>query len=99
MVIPEWVLLIFVVAPPFFGVIWIYGTWKNWKVFMDPSDVLWFMWLWHFARKHLDNEGMKAFNYFWGILLLTGGIFFSVTFFKRLQTFGYYVLSIFYTNL
>jgi hypothetical protein len=77
MVIPDWVILILLSLPPFLGVIWVYGTWKNWKAFMNPSDVLWFMWLWHLTREHLGEGGMKVLNYSYGILLLLGGIYFA----------------------
>jgi len=32
MMIPDWVILILLALPPFLGVLWVYGTWKNWKV-------------------------------------------------------------------
>jgi len=84
MVIPEWVILIVLAFPPLMGIIWIYGTWKNWKVFMDPSDVLWFMWFWHWARKNMNDEGMKALNYFVGSTLLLSGLYFSFMVFQRI---------------
>ena len=77
MVISEWIILIVLALLPMMGMIWIYGTWKNWKVFMDPSDVLWFMWFWHWVRKYFGEEGMKVLNYSYGTLLLLGGIYFA----------------------
>lgn len=87
MAIPEWVVYLIVIFPPLLGMIWIYGTWKNWEVLMDPSDVLWFMWLWHWARKNMDDEGMKTLNYITGITLLLSGIIFSFPLFLRINNF------------
>ena len=77
MVIPDYVIIILLALPPFLGVLWIYGTWKNWKVIMNPSDVLWFMWLWHWVRKYFGEGGMKVLNYSYGLLLLLSGIYFA----------------------
>jgi hypothetical protein len=69
---------------PLLGIIWIYGTWKNWKFLMDPYDKSWFMWLRHLINKKFGIEGMKVLNYFMGISVLLGGIYFSLMLYKRL---------------
>lgn len=82
MEIKEVMIVIVYSAPAFMGIFWIYGTWRNWKVFMDPSDVLWFMYFWHFTKKYFGEEGMKILNYSFGVLLLIGGIYFFTLLYK-----------------
>lgn len=83
------IFLIVVIIPFFLGVFWVYGTWKNWKVFMDPSDDLWFMWFWHLIRKHFGEEGMKVLNYSFGISLISGGVYLLSISINRLNFLGY----------
>jgi hypothetical protein len=69
---------------PLLGIIWIYGTWKNWKFLMDPHDKLWFMWGRHLFYKNFGDKGMKVLNYFLGISVLLGGLYFSLMLYKKL---------------
>ena len=89
MEIKEVMIVIGFLAPAFFGIIWIYGTWKNWKVLMDPSDVLWFMYFWHFTKKYFGEEGMKILNYTFGISLLIGGLYFFTMLFTMPALFNF----------
>ena len=59
-------LLLLGIALPL-GLVWIYGTWKNWKFFMNPSEDFWFMWFWHWLRKSYGEGPLKFLNYFMGL--------------------------------
>ena len=76
------IVIVALVWLPLLGIIWIYGTWKNWKFLMDPDHK--FMWLKHLIKNKFGNKGMKALNYFYGISVLLGGMYFSVMLYKRL---------------
>ncbi len=61
----------------FMGFIYIYGSWKNWKFFVDPHEDLWFMWFPQLIRKYWGVEALKIHNYFLGVLFLIGGVRFA----------------------
>jgi hypothetical protein len=61
----------------FMGFIWIFGTWKNWKIFTDPNEDVWLMWLPNSIIKYGGVEAIKFLNYFFGVLFLIIGIIFA----------------------
>ena len=66
--------LIVSLIPLFMGFIYIYGSWKNWKFFVDPHEDLWFMWFPQLIRKYWGVEALKFLNYFIGFLFLISGV-------------------------
>jgi len=63
------------------GLIWIYGTWKKWKFFVNPSEDFWWMWFWHLIHKYFGEDGVRIFNYFIGLLILIGAVRFTFNYF------------------
>ena len=56
------------------GLVWVYGTLKNWKFFVNPSEDIWFMWFWHWVRKTFGEGPLKFFNYFIGLSITINAI-------------------------
>ncbi len=51
------------------GLIVIYGTRKDWKIFVNPSEDFWWMWSNHWVRESLGEETLKSLCYFFGLMM------------------------------
>ena len=56
------------------GLIVIYGTWKNWMFFVNPSEDFWWMWSSHWVRDSFGEETLKFLNYFFGLIMSINAI-------------------------
>ena len=60
------------------GLVWIYGTWKNWVVLMDPEINFYSAWFWEILGQDCGEEEMRGINYFNGLSFLIGGVLFFI---------------------